>query len=218
MRILLPMQLKYMTITILLFSFTLVLYSLYRGADTDPFLFSMLSMIVLTGSSFTLLKDEKFHRILFTMPISTKEIIKTIYVSRFIAFLYLFIVAILISIYLTSNFGNSEYIDWTITIFNTVLVMLGVSIRYHLTTDMESNVGLTFLVIFGVMFLYGIPTMMFVIVPTEEALPISILVRSFLVFALSLFIYWRMYRKSVNTITAFYIEVEEKLRNREHHS
>ena len=218
MRILLPMQFKYLGIPILFFSFFFILYGFYRGADTDPFIFSMISMILLTGSThISFLKDGRFHRILFSMPIATKEIIKTIYVSGFIAFLYLYIVSMLLSLYLTVNYGDSEYMEWTMTIFNTILVILGAHIRYHLTTDMETNWGPEFLIILGVFFLYGIPSMYFMIGLTEEALPFNFFIRSFIVFAISMFIYWRMYKKSVNTITAFYVEVEEKLKN-EHRS
>ena len=219
MRILLPMQFKYMSIPILFFSFFFMLYGFYRGGDTDPFMFSMISMILLTSSThISFLKDGKFHRILFSMPIATKEIIKTIYISGFIAFLYLYIVSMFLSFYLTVNYGNSEYMEWTLTIFNTILVILGVHIRYHLTTDMESNWGLDFLIFFGVFFLYGIPSMMFVIGLSEETLPLNFFIRYFIVFVISLVIYWRMYKKSVYSITTFYIEVDEKLKNGEHYS
>ena len=219
MRILLPMQLKYIAIPIVFFSFIFMVYVFYRGADADPFTFGLISMVILIGSTYaTFLKDEKFHRILFTMPIATKEIIKTIYVSGFIAFLYLYIVSMLLSFYLSVNYGDSEYMEWTMTIFNTILVMLGVHTRYNLTTDMESNWGMDFLIVMGVMLLYGIPSMLFVNGFTEEILPLGIFIRSFIVFALSMFVYWRMYRKSVNTTTAFYVELEEKFKNREHRS
>lgn len=219
MRILLPMQLKYMAISLLFFSFFFILFGLFRGANTDPFMFSMFSMFILIGSTYvSVFKDERFHRILFSMPISTKEIIKTFYVSGFIAFLYLYTVSILLSFYLTANYGNSEYIEWTMTIFNAILVILGVQTRYYLTSDMEPNWGLDFLIVMGVFFLYGIPSMFFVIGLTEEVLPFNLFIRSFIVFAISMFIYWRMYKKSVNTITAFYVEIDEKLKNGEHRS
>ena len=219
MRILLPMQVKYMSISILFYSFFFLFYAIFGGTNVDPFLFSMISMVILIGSTYvSFFKDEKFHRILFSMPISTKDIIKTFYVSGFIAFLYLYIVSMLLSFYLTVNYGNSEYMEWTLTIFNTILVILGVHIRYHLTTDMESNLGLDFLIFFGVFFLYGIPSMMFVIGLSEETLPLNFFIRYFIVFVISLVIYWRMYKKSVSSITAFYVEVDEKLKNGEHYS
>jgi hypothetical protein len=219
MRILLPMQLKNIGIPILFFSLLFTIYAFYRGENADPFMFSMVSSAILIGSTYvSFLKDEKFHRNLLSMPIPTKEIIKTIYVSGLIAFLCLYIVSLLLSYYLTVNYGDSEYMEWTMTIFNTILVVLGVHIRYNLTTDMETNWGLEFLIFFGVFFLYGIPSMLFVIGLSEETLPLNFFIRSLIVFAISMFIYWRMYRKSVNTITAFYVEVEEKLKNGEHRS
>lgn len=219
MRILLPMQLKYMAIPTLIFSFFFMLYGFYRGADADPFMFIMISVILLTSATYvSFLKDGKFHRILFSMPIATKEIIKTIYVSGFITFLYLYIVSMLLSYYLTVNYGDSEYMEWTMTIFNTILVIFGVHIRFHLTTDMETNWGLDILIFFGVFFLYGIPSMMFVIGLSEETLPLNFFIRCFIVFGISLVIFWLMYKKSVNTISAFYVEVDEKLKNGEHRS
>lgn len=217
MRVLLPMQLKYIGIPILAYSFFFMLYVFFSGANADPFLFSMISMIILGGSTFSFLKDANFHRILFSMPITTKEVIKSIYVVSFIAFLYLYIVSMLLSYYLTVSYGDSEYMQWTMTFFNTILVILGVHIRYKLTTDLEMNWGLEFLIFFGVFFLYGIPSMLFVIGLSEDILPFNFLIRCFIVSAISLVIYWRMYKKSTNTITAFYIEVEEKLKN-EHRS
>lgn len=220
MRILLPMQLKYMAIQLLFFSFIFILYVFYKGANADSFLFSMISVVILVSSStyFSFLKDEKFHRLLFSMPIATKEIIKTIYVAGFIAFLYLYTVSMLLSFYLTVNNGDSEHMEWTMTIFNTTLVVLGVHIRYHLPTDMEMNWGLEFLIFFGVFLFYGIPSMLFVMGFSEETLPFNFFIRCSIVFAISLFVYWRMYRKSVTTITAFYVEVDEKLKNGEHRS
>ena len=164
------------------------------------------------------LKDEKFHRILFSMPISTKDIIKTVYVSGFITFLYLYLVAMLLSYYLTVNFGDNEHLAWTMTIFNTFLVILGLHLRYQLTSDMESNWGLDFIIFLGATFLYGIPSMVFVIGLSEDTLPLNFFMKCLIVFAISMFIYWRMYRTSVSTITAFYVEVEEKLKNGEHRS
>ena len=50
MRILLPMQLKYMAFPILFVSFIFLLYGFYRGADADPFMFSLVSMVILTSN------------------------------------------------------------------------------------------------------------------------------------------------------------------------
>ena len=220
MRILLPMQLKYMAFPILFVSLIFLVYGFYKGADADPFMFSMVTIVILVSSSnyFLFLKDEKFHRILFSMPISTKDIIKTVYVSGFIAFLYLYLVAMLLSYYLTVNYGDSEYMEWTMTIFNTILVILGLHLRYQLTSDMESNWGLDFIIFLGATFLYGIPSMVFVIGLSEDTLPLNVFMKCLIVFAISMFIYWRMYRTSVSTITAFHVEVEEKLKNGEHRS
>lgn len=221
MRILLPMQLKYIGIPILAYSFFFMLYVFFSGANADPFLFSMISMIILGGSTFSFLKDANFHRILFSMPITTKEVIKSIYVASFIAFLYLFIVSMLLTYYLTVSYGESMQL--TMIFFNTILVFLGMHIRYNLTTDMEMHWGLEFLIFFGVFFLYGIPSMLFshLFVGSEnifeDILPYNFLIKWFIVFVISLVIYWRMYKKSANTITAFYIEIEEKLKN-EHRS
>ena len=221
MRVLLPIQLKYIGIPILINSFLLILYVFFSGANAEPFLFSMISMAILTVYTFSFLKDSNFHRILFSMPITTKEVIKSIYVASFIAFLYLFIVSMLLTYYLTISYGES--MQWTMMFFNTILVILGVHIRYKLTTDMEMHWGLEFLIFFGVFFLYGIPSMLFSLLfigsenLLEDTLPFNFLIKWFIVFVISLVIYWRMYKKSANTITAFYIEIEEKLKN-EHRS
>ena len=222
MRVLLPMQLKYIGIPILIHSFLFILYVFFSGANVEPFLFSMISLVILTSSTFSFLKDANFHRILFSMPITTKEVIKSIYVVTFIAFLYLYIFSMLLTYYLTVSYGES--MQWTMMFFNTILVILGVQIRYKLTTDMEMNWGLDFLIFFGVFFLYGIPSMLFshLFVGSENIfepiLPYNFLIKWFIVFVISLVIYWRMYKKSINLITAFYIEVEEKLKNGEHYS
>ena len=201
MRILLPMQFKYTVIPILPLSFFFMLYVFYKGADADHALFGMLSTVILISFvNVSFLKDEKFHRILFSMPISTKDLIKTFYISGFIAFLYLYIVSMLLSYYLFFNFGDKEYMEWTMVNFNIILVILGVHIRYYLTTDMESNWGLVFLIVMGVFFLYGIPSIFFVDGLSEEALPFNFFIRNFITFAISMFIYWRMYRKSVNLL------------------
>ena len=219
MRILLPMQLKYIAIPILFYSFFFMSYAIFGGANVDPFLFSMVSMIILTGSTYvSYIKDEKFHRILFSMPISTKDIIKTFYVSGFIAFLYLYFVSMLLNIYLIVNYGDQKYMEWTMAAFSIILVVLGVHIRYYLNTDMETNWGLDFLVFMGVFLLYGVPSLLFIIAWPEETIPLNFFIRYFLVFGISLFIYWRMYKKSLHSITAFYIEVDEKLKNGEHYS
>ena len=221
MRVLLPIQLKYIGIPILAYSFFFMLYVFFSGANAEPFLFSMISMAILTVYTFSFLKDSNFHRILFSMPITTKEVIKSIYVVTFIAFLYLYIVSMLLSYYLTVSYGES--MQWTMMFFNTILVILGVHIRYKLTTDMEMHWGLEFLIFFGVFFLYGIPSMLFSLLfigsenLLEDTLPFNFLIKWFIVFVISLVIYWRMYKKSANTITAFYIEIEEKLKN-EHRS
>ncbi len=209
-----------MAFPILFVSLIFLPYGFYWGANADPFMFGLVTIVILIMSSnyFLYIKDEKFHRILFSMPISTKDIIKTVYVSGFIAFLYLYFVAMLLSYYLTVNYGDSELMAYTMTSFNTILVILGIHIRYQLKKDMESNWWLDFLIIMGVIILYGIPSILFAIKLSEETLPLNFFVRYLMIFAISMFVYWRMYRKSVNTITAFYVEVEEKQKNGEHRS
>lgn len=140
----------------------IVVAFLFRGdLLTLPDRLAMYGVILsIMYNYYSFLTSYEFRRILFTLPISAKDIIKTVFLTSIIMTTYIFLVAAITGL-VSMQFTNLT-LDPLIGVFIALpITWVAMSVKHYalLRSDIEGGFGMEMLVYLGVGILFAVPAL-----------------------------------------------------------